>query len=342
MQRGAASSAAAPKSPTCNGEDAADSQVERFLQLHGVKYAPKSQIPIDLVDEKSSLQNQARDVPIVPESVDRFTASLRKGEYLPPIVVFPSGTRVTIVDGNNRFAAHKKAGSRFVPGFVIAEDTPSETIVLLTVAANNGHGVTPDLKWRKRQASHLVSVGFTADKACEAAGITKSQLGDFQSLQRADARAKQMGVTGTGWLNLADATKMALGRMSLDSVFYQAARCAIDTSMDSDTARVMLRDIKATGSENDQIALIGKISDTRKLEAKTKAATGSTNRISSAKQSFITAVGKLMHIDPAELARQTLTDHDRALLIKRADEAGEKLIELQIALGDKAAMRDAG
>src|SRR4051812_32649496 len=168
-QKGKASSAATPAPPACNGEDAVDSQVERFLQEHGVKYAPKTQIPIGLIDEKQSLANQARDVPIVPESVERFTASLRKGEYLPPVVVFPNGNRVVIVDGNNRFASHKKAGSQFVPGFVIDENTPSETIALLTVAANNGHGVTPDLKWRKRQAVHLVSVGFNADKACAAA-----------------------------------------------------------------------------------------------------------------------------------------------------------------------------
>lgn len=341
-QRAAQAAAAqSPVAPACNGEDAVDSQVERFLQLHGVKYAPKAQIPIDLIDEKSSLQNQARDVPIVPESVERFASSLRKGEYLPPVIVFPNGNRVTLVDGNNRYAAHKKAQSRHVPGFIIDAATPSETIQLLTVAANNGHGVTPDLRWRKRQASHLVSLGFTSEKACEAAGITKSQLGDFLALQRADARAKQMRVTA-GWAELPDTTRIALGKIPLDSVFYQATRLTIDTGLDSEGARILLREVKALGSENDQITYVAKVSDERKLEAKQRGS-GTSNRVSSPKQSLITAIGKIMHLDPAELARQTLTEHDRALLIKRVDEAGVKLIELQVALGEaKVGLRDAG
>lgn len=331
-QRQQAAAAVAPQAPVCNGEDAVDSRVERFLQEHGVKYAPKTQIPMDLIDEKASLQNQARDVPIVPESVDRFTASLRKGEYLPPIVVFPSGNRVVIVDGNNRYASHKKYGSRFIPGFVISEDTPSETIQLLTVAANNGHGVTPDLAWRKRQAAYLVSVGFTTEKACEAAGITKTQLADFQALSRADARAKAMKITG--WEDLPATARIHVGRIPLDSVFFQAARCAIDTGLDSEGARLMLKEIKAIGSENEQIHFVAALSESRKAEAKARAATGRANRVSSPKQSLFTALGKIMNVDPAELARQTLTDMDRQLLIRRIDSAGEKLIELQIALNE--------
>lgn len=342
-QRAKAAAADRPEPPACHNEEAVDSQVERFLQEHRVRYAPKAQIPIDLVDEKTSQQNQARDVPIVPESVERFTASLRKGEYLPPIIVFPSGNRVVIVDGNNRFVSHRKAGSRFVPGYVIAEDTPSETIALLTVAANNGHGVTPDIAWRKRQAAHLVSVGFTAEQACEAAGVSKTQLSDFQALTRADAKAKSLKLT-TGWLDLATTTRIAIGRIPNDPVFYQAARAAIDIGLDSDTAKLMLREVKARGSENEQIAYIASFAEQRKLEAKAKEATGATGRVSSAKQSLITAIGKLMHMDPAELARQTLTDLDRQELIRRIDQAGEKLIELQIALSKARveAARDAG
>jgi len=333
---------AVPVQPACNGEDAVDSQVERFLNEHKVRFAPKAQIPIELFDEKSSLQNQARDVPLIQENVDRYATSLRKGEYLPPVIVFPSGNRVTIIDGNNRYAAHKKIGSRFVPGFVIAADTPSETIQLLTVAANNGHGETPDLRWRKRQAAHLIGLGYLADKACAAAGITKSQLSQFVALQRADARAKQMRIT-TGWTDLPDSTRIALGRAQLDSVFYQSAKCTIDTGMDSKACEALLRDVKALLSENEQITHIARVSEERKLEARVRAATGATNRLSSAKQSLITAIGKIMHIDSAELARQTLTDHDRTLLIKRVDDVGIKLIELQVALSDaKVGLRDAG
>jgi len=273
QHRNAAAAATTPSAPVCSGEDAIDSQVERFLQQHGVKYAPKTLIPIGLIDEKSSHGNQARDVPLVPESVERFAVSIRKGEYLPPIIVFPNGNRVTIVDGNNRHAGHKKAGSHTVPGFVIAEDTPSETIVLLTVAANNGHGVTPDLKWRKRQAVHLTSLGFTADKACEAAGITKAQLTDFKGLLYADARAKQHRIP-VAWNDLPETSRLALGRIPLDGVFILSAHLVIDTGLDSKGTQELLRNIKACSSESEQVTFIAKLSEERKAAARARSATG--------------------------------------------------------------------
>lgn len=327
------SSHSVPIAPACNAEDAVDSKVEQFLQKYGVRYAPKTSIPIDIIDEKSSLANQARDVPIVPESVDRFAVSLRNGEYLPPVIVFPSGNRVTIVDGNNRYAAHKKVGARFAPGYVIDEATPSETIALLTVAANNDHGVTPDVRWRKRQAAHLVSVGHSAERACEAAGITVAALRDFQSLLRADARAKAMRIA-TGWLDMPETTRVAIGKMPTEPVFLQAARCAIDTGLDSKGAQLLLKEVKDLPTESAQVSHIMDVTKQRELENRAKQATGATNRVSSPKQSLVTAVGKLTNIDAQALAQQVLTKMDRDLLQTRLVAAGEAIIELQIALGD--------
>lgn len=316
--------------PVCNNTEALDSQVERFLQQHGVKYAPKSQIPIGMFDEKASLGNQARDVPLIPESVERFSLSLKKGEYLPPVIVFPSGNKVVTIDGNNRYAGHKRAGSQFVPGFVIAEDTPSETILLLTVAANNGHGVTPDPSWRLKQAAHLVEVGHTADKACEAAGVTKSQLGDYQAQKRADKRAANMKIHG--FADLANTSRATLGRIQLDPVFYQAARVAIDTGMTAEDVRFLYRDVKGLGTQDEQIQHIVKVGAERKLEEKARKATGGGGRLASPYQSLLSSLGKIQALDSAAVARQILTDMDRAELNRRLDQAGEKLIEIQIAI----------
>lgn len=329
-QRAKSAGASQPTLPPCNIQDTQDSLVERWLQQHGVKYAPKTMIPLLMIDEKSSLGNQARDVPLVEDSVIRFTVSLRKGEYLPPIVVYPSGNKVVIVDGNNRHAAHKRFGSTAVPGFVIDENTPSETIALLTVAANNGHGVTPSVAWRLRQAAHLVQVGFAVERAVDAAGVTKSQLNDYLAVQRADAKAKQMKIQG--FADLANTVRRDLCRLTLDSVFYQAARTTIDTAMTTDEVRTMVRDVKALTSESEQILHITKIADARKLEEKSRKATGRGGRMSSPYNSLLSSIGKIMVVDGAAVARQILTDFDRRELIRRLDGVGLKLIELQTAL----------
>jgi hypothetical protein len=330
MQRARASQADAPAPPTCNNVDAIDSRVERFLQDHGVKYAPKSMIALTYFDEKASLSNQARPVPLIPENVDRYAASLKKGEYLPPVIVYPSGQKVVIVDGNNRHAAHKKAGNQFVPGFVIDENTPSETILLLTVAANNNHGSTPDLTHRLRQAANLVGVGHTSETACEAAGVSKNQLGDYMATKRGDQRASGMKIHG--FTDLAATSRAMLGRLPLDSVFYQASRVAIDSAMTSDDVRLFYKEIRLLGSENEQIQYVTKISTERKLEAKAKKATGGGGRLASPYQSLLSSLGKIHAVDAAAVARQILTDIDRAELNRRLDAAGEKLIEIQIAI----------
>lgn len=320
---------AEPSAPACDNTDAIDSQVERFLQSHGVKYAPKKQIPLDVIDEKSSLGNQARDVPIIPENVDRYAQSIKKGEYLPPIIVFPSGNKVTVVDGNNRHHAHKKAGSQFIPGFVIAEDTPSEKIALLTVAANTGHGETPNPKWRLRQAAYLVSLGYSTDQATSAAGVTKSQLSDYMATQRADARAKAMRVTN--FTELPPTSRASLGRIPLDSVFYQATRTAIDTEMTSEEIRKMIKEVKALGTESEMIEHIGHLAGERKIEARKKES-GAKGRVKSPVLGLNAALGMIMAADGAAISRQLLTDMDRQTLIRKLDAAGVKLIELQIAI----------
>lgn len=315
--------------PTCDASEAIDSQVERFLQLHGIRYAPKTMFPIGAVNEKASLSNQARDVPLIPENVDRYAQAIKQGDYLPPLIVFKQGDAVVIVDGNNRYAGHKRAGSQFFPAFLIAEDTPSELIALLTVAANNNHGETPSIQWRLKQAAYLVSIGYSTDQAADAAGVTKHRLGDFQATMRADARAKDMKISG--FTDLAASSRMSLGRLPLDSVFYQAARTVIDTEMGTEDVRLLIKGIREQSTEAAMIEHIGKVAGDRKLEAKKREA-GGKGKVKSPVMSLNAALGMIMNVDGGAIARQVLTDTDRQLIIRRLDAAGEKLIELQLAL----------
>jgi hypothetical protein len=332
QQRNRAQAADEPAAPVCNNEDALDSKIEHFLQQHGVKYAPKAMIPIELIDEKASLTNQARDVPLVPDAVDRYSASLRRGDYLPPILVIPHGNRVKIVDGNNRYAAHKRVGNRYVPGFVIAPDTSSEVVQLLTVAANRDNAESVPLRWRKIQAAGLIGIGYSQEQACEAAGIKSTQLTEFLALNRADARAKQHRVTHFS-TKLAETTRTALGRIPLDAVFFQAARVAVEYEIDADTAKRVLREVKALSSENEQVAYVTQFAEEQR---KARAAAGGNGakrpRVSSPKTDFVSAAGKLLNVSTDALVRQTLTEHDRDALVRYCELMADKAVEVQIAL----------
>lgn len=323
---------ATPKAPAVDTVAALDSQTEKWLQQYGVKYAPKTMIPMSMIDEKGSLTNQARSEPLVAESVEAFTLALKAGEYLPAIVVFPYGSKVRIVDGNNRHASHKKNGSQFIPGFVIDEATPSETIKRLTVNANVGHGVRPDEAWRVRQAVDLIGLGFTLDQACKDAQVTKSKVQAFQAQNKATDRAKALKIGGFG--DLVNTSRGLLGALASDPVFYQAARTAVDTGMKIEEVRIFVRDIKGHRDESSQIEYIGKIAGERRLEEQQRKAMGkqNNNAVSSPKNSLVSALGKLLHVDVAALDRSVITQAERQEIVRRCYQASEVLLEVTTAL----------
>lgn len=312
-------------------QEAAAVGVEAWLQSHGVRYAPPLQIPMLLIDEKRSRANQARRDAIVADSVDRFAAALKTGAEFPPIVCYINGGKLTIIDGNNRQAAARKAGKESLLGIVIAEDTPSELIQLLTVEANAHHGVTPELGWRVQQAFHLCSLGFTDVQAAQAAAITVSQLQAARRLREADQRAAAMKILRFN--EIPTYGRQALAVLKDDAVFYQAARCAIDTGMIIEEIRDMIRGIKAQNSEGARIEYIGTIAKERGLEqAARRVMNKSLNRVSSPKQALVTGIGKLLKVDEAALVRAISTRHDRDLLNQRLEAVADKVLAIQVAL----------
>ncbi len=306
-------------------------EVEAWLQGHGVQYAPPGPIPMAMIDEKRSRANQARRDAIVTDSVDRFAAALRTGAGFPPIVVYPSGGKLVIIDGNNRQAAHRKAGADTIAGIVVAEDTPSELIQLLTVQANAHHGVTPELGWRIQQAFHLCSLGYNVDQAADAAGISVTQLRTARAVQEADQRARALRING--FTDLAQHARQSLGVLKDEAVFFQAARLAVDTGMTIEEIRELVRAVKALPSEGARIEHIGAVAKERGIERATRKAIGrAVNRISSPKQSLATGIGKLLAVDPAALVRQIVTSHDRDLVVTRLRALENKLAQLKLAV----------
>lgn len=306
-------------------------EVEAWLQEHGVRYAPPAAIPMQLIDERRSRGNQARKDPLVADSVDRFTAAMKSGATFPPIVVYPHGGKVVIIDGNNRQAAARKAGWESITGIVIAEDTPSETIQLLTVEANATHGVTPELSWRIQQAFHLCSLGFTDTAASKAAAVSVTQLRAARQVQEADQRAKALRILG--FSDLANATRQALAAVKDDMVFFQLAKLAVVSRMTTEDVREVLRHLKTLRSESDRISYISEVAENRAVDQATAKAVGrASNRVNNPKHSLVTGIGKLTKINEADLIRQIVTSHDRDQVRKRVKEALVKLQMVELAL----------
>ncbi len=312
-------------------DEASATLVENWLQRHGVAYAPATPIPMVLIDEKRSRVNQARRDSIVADSVDRFANSLRNGAVFPPIVCFPLGGKLVIVDGNNRQAAARKVGREYVSGIIISEDTPSELIQLLTVEANVSHGVTPDTQWRVAQAFQLINLGYTDQQAADACAVNVTSIRVARAIQDAENRARRLKISQ--FAEMPQVAKQALGTLKDDPVFYQACKVAFSTGMSTEQIREMARMVKGIPSEGQRIDAIAAIARERGIEAATKRAMGKVSRrVSSPKTQLVSGIGLLVNVDEAALARSILTKRDRDLVVERMEQLENKLHDLKVSI----------
>lgn len=311
---------------------AAAIEVEAWLQSHGVAYAPAVEIPMEMIDEKRSRNNQARAEAIVPESVERFATGLRNGGVFPPIVCYPVGlSKVSIIDGNNRQAAARRVGRESIYGIVIAEETPSDLIQLLTVEANARHGVTPELKWRIKQAFYLDSLGYTDERVAQAVGISVSQLRGARAVREADQRASALRIQG--FAELPATTKQVLNTIRDKAVFLQLATIAINTKMTAEEVRDTCRSLKSLPSEAARLEFLGKLARDRELERVTAKVAGKRLRgISSPQMALVAGIGQIKGVDPAALVRQIVTSKDLAMLRERIKQVEDHILDIQVAL----------
>lgn len=288
----------APKSDL--GDEAASSAaaVERWIQKFDVKYSRLLDLPLSQIDERRSRQNQAREVAVIDDSVNRYAAALKSGDMFPPVVGFYSSGKVVLIDGNNRDAAHRKVSAQTIRAFVLDPETPSETIHLMTVDANAHHGVTPSLQWRLSQANHLMNIGHSQEAACEATAVSKYQLNDYRRSVTAEQRARALRIND--FAGLATITKVKLGALPSDPVFASAARAVIDTDMKSAEVIEFVKRVKAEPSESQMITAVQAVVMERQMEQKARAALGKKSQIKSPKQGLITGLGKIMHAAPGE------------------------------------------
>lgn len=317
-------------------EKAATVEVEAWLQRRNVKYAPATGIPMHMIDEKRSRNNQARKDPLVSESVERFANAFRQGRPFPPIVCYQLGSKLIIIDGNNRHEAAKRAKRDYMLGIIIDEQTPSELIQLLTVEANNGHGVTPDSGWRIRQANHLVTLGFSDADAAEAAGVTTAQMRMARSAAEADGRARKLGIYG--FPDMSATHRSSLNAIKSDPVFLTAGKLAVSQRLTIDQTKDLIRAVKTGKSEAEMLAIVEEQAELFDVELATKKAM--KKGVSSPKNALVSGVGLITKCDAKALVSQIITTHDRDTINRRLNEVVDKILAIQVEMESLSGLED--
>ena len=300
---------------------------ESWLTSRGVTFSPPRRIPLEKIKRTESRQNQARAEALLPETVDRYVAALRAGAAFPPIVVFRSGGGYRIIDGNHRDESHVKAGREDIAVYTVADDTPSETIELLTVEANTRHGQPTDQAWLVTQALHLLATGHDIDTVTSATGVTEGAIRLAKRSIKADERARRLGIFE--WERLSTTARASLSAIPTDPVFAAAAEVVLDSGMSTDDLKGFLRQIKAANSEADALRVIGSVAEERKTRRKLGKG---RNAIANPRNRVLSALGAVTALDPANLPRLFHTDEERKEVAGRCADAAVVLMEMEEVL----------
>ena len=333
-----------------------DSSIRAWLTSRKANVLPGVyNFPLGLINEKASQANQARDEAIIEDAVDRYSMGVKRGDIFPPIVIYyPGGgsktvaqlykerAKANIVDGNNRYVAFKRAGKTEIPAIILAADTPSEIIYLLTVEANTRNGEPVSREFRLRQAVHLNNIGWNIDVACQAAGIPRSVFNDHKKTEAAKERARRLGAHK--YASLPKTQQVALARIKDDRPFVEVVSLCADTAMNTDDLNRFMKEFRACTSEQQRAQLVQSTRDSRRVAAATqKALASGRSRTHSPKHDLATSIGKLLKVDPGLLAGSILRDEERAHIMAQLESVATHVFDIMSAIerwaqdGDKRA-----
>lgn len=315
---------------------ARSTEVEEWLDQHHVEWSFDPEVPVERIDVKRSLQNQARvGEPLIGEVVDRYAAAMTNGSTFPALVAYrPSKrARLVLIGGNHRLAAATKAGHESVPVYVCGPVEP-EAVAALTYEDNARHGMPPSTAERVRQAVHLIGLGWTAKAAAAAVSVSEAQVSQARKATEGSQRARDLGVTGFD-LIASQATQVELARIPSDPVFAEAVRAVAALGLSVADTQALAKALKRQRSEAAQLKTIGDLLEERRAEAQRRAGGNAGQRTRTARSAHGTvrsAVVDILDVSPAQVADLLRDPTERKHLRARIAAAMVRLNEIREAL----------
>jgi len=241
-------------------------EVEDWLESHGTDFELK-EILVAGINERRSLQNQARFQALDEHLVATYAEAAIGGAQFPPIVVskLASGEYL-VIDGNHRVAAHRLAERTTVTAYVLKD--PSERLTnILTFDANTRHGMPTSPEERKAHAVYLVDTAGVPQK--EAARMLNVPHGELQyelSVIRTDRRLARLGVDR--WMDIGRASRARLGAVTNDKVLLDLAGLIPLAKISAPQLNDIVVDINKQTTEADQLAVVEAARETFKSRIK--------------------------------------------------------------------------
>lgn len=230
-----------------------DPGIETWLTERGAKFSFEPSFSLFNIDQERSLRNQARvGAPLMDDVVERYQVAMENGADFPPIVVYKSGKRFIVIDGNHRVASADRAEKGELPAYVVT-DPSDQQVAILTYESNTRHGEATSLGERERQALHLVELGASRAEAANLMGVKVQRLEYLQSDQEA---VKRLAALGYDPSDFPITVRRRIHNVRSDVVFNSVAALVKEANMKGEAVDLLVPRINAQRNEAQQMAVI--------------------------------------------------------------------------------------
>lgn len=306
--------------------------LEAWLEHLGATWIFDGDLPLDRIDQAASLANQARNEALNADIVDRYTASMRRGDQFPPLIARDDHDHITLLGGNHRYAAHRNNHHSTAHAYLVTCDDPTATRIRFE--DNAKHGLPPTVAERIAHAVELMRYGTAQNDAAAIVGIPAPKLSIAASCITAGERARRLDVVDT-YHRLPEATRYQLSQVDDDHVFSAAANLAGRAAMRTGDVAQLVRAVNAV-DPTEALRIVG--AEEADLEQRAHQQAGKVRTGGrSARARFDGALAEIRGLNPVNIYESCPNDDVRAVLAQRImDTAGTLMAAHELLTGRRA------
>ena len=317
-----------------------DHRVEAWLDSLHIPWTYTADQPIDRIDLKAGLRNQARTDAIDPEIVERYEAALTDGAVFPPVLLRRINPRRKLIPlgGNHRLAAHTNQHRTTITAYIV--DVDDQVAPLLAYGDNAHHGQPPTRTERVAQAVHLIEAcGLTQANAAAAVGLPAPVISKAQTAAAGSRRAHDLDV-GTLYDTLPAGHRERLATIPADAVFAAATRLTKLAALTQPDTGDLVKRVKAARSEKTALALVDAELEDRRADMQATAARSGQRTRRDPDTAYTTLrrlTSRLDVLQPSEVAASCPTAEAARDTRTRVKETARRLMEIdkRLALAER-------
>jgi hypothetical protein len=230
-----------------------DQRFENLLVGEGVKFEYMPSMPLEAIDIKAGLRNQARTDQLDEKTTDSYCIAMLNGASFPAIIVYPHGLRFVPIDGNHRIEAARRAKHSTLDAYVV-RTLDSAVIARLTRTANTveGRRATPE-ELLGHATFAVENWGWSIHDAAKQWGLAESKLGTHIRSRAARCRAIRHGIDASA---VVDTRMDRINSIKNDRPFSEALRLNMSYQVPMLDLEDKVTQLNRLRSESEQLSFI--------------------------------------------------------------------------------------